>query len=59
VLEPEEAAYNGGPPEVPSPPAPVTVVNVTLAPGCTIFVSLAAVGEGGGVTVGVIDAMVR
>jgi hypothetical protein len=59
VLDPEEAAYSGGPPEVPRPPAPVTVVKVTLEPGCTNFVSLAADGDGGGVTVGVIVAITR
>jgi hypothetical protein len=37
----------------------VTVVKVTLEPGCTNFVSLAADGDGGGVTVGVIVAITR
>lgn len=49
----------GGPPDVPNPPVPVTVVNATLDPACTSFVSSAAVGDGGAVTVGVMDAMTR
>jgi hypothetical protein len=53
---------NAGPPAVPgvaNPEDPVSVVNATDDPALTTLPSEAAVGEGGGVTVGVIDAISR
>jgi hypothetical protein len=53
VPDEESVVIRAGPPDVPKPPAAVTDVNATDAPGPTDFVSLPAVGDGGEVTVGV------
>lgn len=49
----------GGPPDVPNPPPPVTVVKLTEPPAATDFVSGAATGDGGAVTVGVMALITR